>query len=115
MERKASRQSVRRFYNKPSGAERKESSAEMRHEFDGCYYDNLHKWCTRKATENEACKHGDMAKLRHFSNCYIETNSVLSNRALVQSCVQMWTTQTEPEHNFVTQATRVLLPTKLIT
>jgi hypothetical protein len=50
--------------NKPSGAERKENSAERRREFDGCYYVHLHKWCTRKATENEACKHGDMAKLQ---------------------------------------------------
>ena len=63
--------SVRRCCNKPSGAERKESSVERRREFDGCYNVNVHKWCTRKATENEACKHGDMAKLQHFSNCYV--------------------------------------------
>ena len=57
--------------NKPSGAEYKESRAERRHELDGCYYVNLHKWCTHKATENGACEHGGMAKLQQFSKCYV--------------------------------------------
>jgi len=56
--------------NEPSAAERKESSAERRHEFDG-YYVDLHKWCTSKTAENEFRKHGGMAKLQHISNCYV--------------------------------------------
>jgi len=57
--------------NKSSVAEYKECRSERRHELDGCYYVNLHKWCTRKVTENGACEHGDMVNLQHFSNCYI--------------------------------------------
>ena len=67
MERKASEGAI----NKPSGAERKGSRAERGNEFDGFYYVNMHKWCAHKATENEACEHGDMANLQHFSSCYI--------------------------------------------
>jgi len=57
--------------NKSSDAEFKESCAERGREFDGCCYVNMHKWCTGKVTESEVCKHGYMAKMRHFSNCYI--------------------------------------------
>jgi hypothetical protein len=35
----------------------------------GCYV-NLHKWCRRKITKNEACKHGNIAKLQRITYCH---------------------------------------------
>jgi len=44
---------------------------ERQHEFDICYV-NMHKWFTHKVAGNEACKHGDLAKLEQISYCCIQ-------------------------------------------
>ena len=75
--------------NIPLDVEYRDNRAERQHEFDVCFYVNMHKWCTHKVTGNWARKHGDMAKLEHISYCCKYSNCSLSSRVPCQSSVQM--------------------------